>query len=250
MKKVSALIIEDEKPARDLIERYLSDFKRVEIAGQYDNGFTGLKAINDLKPDVVFLDVQMPKLTGFEMLELLEFKPEIIFTTAYDQYAIKAFEQHAVDYLLKPFSKERFGEAMSRLFERLDKGATGGNQLERIKKTLEDSGETLQRVVVKKSGRIHVIGTENITYLEAQDDYVMVYTRGERFLKQQTMKYFEKHLDAGLFIRVHRSYIVNIQVIDRLEPYEKNNYILSLKDGSKVPVSRTGMQRLREKLDF
>jgi two-component system, LytTR family, response regulator len=250
MKKVSALIIEDEKPARDLIERYLSDFKRVEMAGQYDNGFTGLKAINDLKPDVVFLDVQMPKLTGFEMLELLEFKPEIIFTTAYDQYAIKAFEQHAVDYLLKPFSKERFGEAMSRLFERLDKGATGGNQLERIKKTLEDSGETLQRVVVKKSGRIHVIGTENITYLEAQDDYVMVYTRGERFLKQQTMKYFEKHLDAGLFIRVHRSYIVNIQVIDRLEPYEKNNYILSLKDGSKVPVSRTGMQRLREKLDF
>lgn len=250
MKKFSALIIEDEKPARDLVEQYLSDFERVEIKGQYDNGFTGLKAINDMKPDVVFLDVQMPKLTGFEMLELLEFKPEIIFTTAYDQYAIKAFEQNAVDYLLKPFSKERFSEAMNKLLERLDKGQGSGDRLEQIKKSLTDSDETLQRIVVKKSGRIHVIAAENITYLEAQDDYVMIYTRNERFLKQQTMKYYERHLDEGLFIRVHRSYIVNIQLIDRLEPYEKNNYILSLKDGSKVSVSRAGMQRLREKLDF
>jgi len=250
MDKIKALIIEDEKPARDLVSKYISGIERLELLGEYDNGFSGLKAIQELQPDVVFLDVQMPKLTGFEMLELLDYKPEIIFTTAYDQYAIKAFEHSAVDYLLKPFSQDRFGEAVNKLVERIDSGTAKDDQFARIRRHLEESEENINRVVIKKAGKIHVISTDKIYYLEAQDDYVMIYTADERFLKQQTMKYYESHLDANSFIRVHRSYIVNIQTIDRIEPYEKTNYILILKSGSKVPVSRSGMQVLKEKLNF
>ena len=248
--KIKAIIIEDEKLARDLLAGYLSDFDRIEVIGEYDNGFSGLKAINELHPDVIFLDIQMPKLTGFEMLELLEYRPEIIFTTAYDQYAIKAFEQNALDYLLKPYSRERFTEAIDKLFERIDTDENKGGHLARIRKHFEESEETIYRVVIKKSGKIHVISTDKIDYFEAQDDYVMIYTPSERFLKQQTMKYFEKHLNSDAFIRVHRSYIVNVQSIDRIEPYEKTNFILILKNGSKVPVSRSGMQVLKEKLGF
>jgi len=206
-----------------------------------------------LKPDVIFLDVQMPKLTGFEMLEVLEHNPEVIFTTAYDQYAIQAFEQNAVDYLLKPFSRERFNEAIQKLearFTSLGSDQGGKGNIEKIKIHLADGDEILHRVVIKKSGRIHVISTVEISYLEAQDDYVMIYTGDGKYLKQQTMKYFEKHLDPEQFIRVHRSYIVNISRIERLEPYEKSNYILILKDGNKIPVSRSGMQKLKENLDF
>lgn len=250
MKVISALIIEDEQPARELVKRYISDHPGVKLLGECDNGFDGLKAIQEHHPDVVFLDVQMPKLTGFELIELLEEKPEIIFTTAYDQYAIKAFEQNAVDYLLKPFSKDRFNESLDKLFLRIENSEKGGNKLEKIKLHLENSDEILNRVVIKKSGKIHVISTQDINYLEAQDDYVMIYTADDRFLKQQTMKYFEKHLDADQFIRVHRSYIVNVHGIERIEPYEKTNYILILKDGNKIPVSRSGMQLMKEKLNF
>ncbi|MFO7669452.1 MAG: LytTR family transcriptional regulator DNA-binding domain-containing protein [Bacteroidales bacterium] len=244
MKKYRTLIIEDEKPARDLLKVYLEEFDQVELLGEYDNGFDGLKAVNELKPDVIFLDVQMPKLTGFEMLEVLEHNPEVIFTTAYDQYAIQAFEQNAVDYLLKPFSRERFREAI----ERLDARERGS--IEKIKIHLAEGDEKLHRVVIKKSGRIHVFSTGEINFLEAQDDYVMIYTGEGKYLKQQTMKYFEKHLDPDQFIRVHRSYIVNISRIERIEPYEKSNFILILKDGNKIPVSRSGMQQLKENLDF
>jgi two-component system LytT family response regulator len=192
----------------------------------------------------------MPKLTGFEMLELLEYRPEIIFTTAYDQFAIKAFEQNAVDYLLKPFSRERFRESLDKLFIRIDQAKKGEDPLAKIRRHFEESEDKINRVVIKKSGKIHVISTEKIDYLEAQDDYVMIYTQDERFLKQQTMKYFEKHLESDSFIRVHRSYIVNVHSIDRIEPYEKTSFILILKTGSKVPVSRSGMQVLKERLNF
>ncbi len=252
MKTFRTIIIEDEKPARDLLKVYLKAFTQMELLGEYDNGFDGLKAVNELKPDVIFLDVQMPKLTGFEMLEVLEHTPEIIFTTAYDQYAIKAFEQNAVDYLLKPFSRERFSEAIGKLDLRMEMlaGASEKGSAEKIKIHLAEGDELLHRVVIKKSGKIHVIPTRDINYLEAQDDYVMIYTAEGKFLKQQTMKYFEKHLDGEQFVRVHRSYIANISCIERIEPYEKSNFILILKDGNKVPVSRSGMQVLKENLDF
>ena len=250
MVHIKAIIIEDEPPARELLKNFLSDFDFIELVGEYDNGFDGLKAINELKPEVVFLDVQMPKLTGFEMLEVLEHHPEIIFTTAYDQYAIRAFEQNAVDYLLKPFSRKRFGEAINKLTERLSVVPKMEPDLEKIKKHLEQSEERLHRVVIKKTEKIHVISTDDINYFEAQDDYVMIYTNDGRYLKQQTMKYFERHLDPEQFVRVHRSYIVHVQSIERIEPYEKTNFILILKDGNKVPVSRSGMQVLKERLNF
>jgi len=249
MDTIKAIIVEDEKPARDLVKNYLESIADLEIIGEFDNGFDGLKAINELRPEVIFLDVQMPKLTGFEMLEVLEHKPEVIFTTAYDQYAIDAFEQNAVDYLLKPFSKERFEEAIAKLRVKLKKQPEH-NSIDRIRQHFAESEEKIHRVVIKKAGRIHVISTEKINFLEAQDDYVMVYTNDGKYLKQQTMKYFEKHLDPEQFVRVHRSYIANIGCIQRIEPYEKSNFILILKDGNKVPVSRSGMQLLKENLDF
>jgi two-component system LytT family response regulator len=250
MKRIKAIIIEDELPARELVKNYLEDFNFIEVSGEYDNGFDGLKAINELKPDAVFLDVQMPKLTGFEILELIEHQPEIIFTTAFDKYAIRAFEQNAVDYLMKPYSKDRFAEAVTRLRSRIETRTVSSSNIDKIKKHFENSDEKIHRVVIKKSGKIHVIATDTISYFEAQDDYVMIYAEEGRFLKQQTMKYFEMHLDPEQFIRVHRSYIVNVRSIERIEPYEKTNFILILKDGSKVPVSRNGMQQLKERLDF
>lgn len=253
MKIIKTIIVEDEKPARDLIRNYLEGFPMIELIGEYDNGFDGLKAINELKPEAIFLDVQMPKLTGFEMLEVLEHHPEVVFTTAYDQYAIHAFEQNAVDYLLKPFSLDRFREAINKLesrIESLNDSRETESGIEKIRQHLAESDEKLHRVVIKKSGRIHVISTDDINFLEAQDDYVMIYSDEGKYLKQQTMKYFEKHLDSQQFVRVHRSYIANIACIERIEPYEKSSFILILKDGNKVPVSRSGMQVLKENLDF
>ncbi|MEN8158053.1 MAG: LytTR family transcriptional regulator DNA-binding domain-containing protein [Bacteroidota bacterium] len=253
MSTIRTIIVEDEKPARELLKAYLNDLSAVELVGEYDNGFDGLKAINEIKPDAIFLDVQMPKLTGFEMLEVLEHHPEVIFTTAYDQYAIRAFEQNAVDYLLKPFSHERFGEAMEKLRTRLESRSDSNSDksgIEKIKIHMAGSDEKLHRVVIKKTGKIHVISTDDINFLEAQDDYVMIYTDDGKYLKQQTLKYFENHLDQEQFVRVHRSYIANITCIERIEPYEKTNYILILKDGNKVPVSRSGMQVLKSNLDF
>jgi len=249
MSVIRTIIVEDEKPARDLIRAYLAGYSGIEVIGEYDNGFDGLKAINELKPDAIFLDVQMPKLNGFELLEVLDHHPEVIFTTAYDKYAISAFEQNAVDYLLKPFSKERFIESLRKLESRIE-SRPAGSDIEKIRLHLAETDEKIHRVVIKKSGKIHVISTNDIHYLEAQDDYVMVYTDDGRYLKQQTMKYFENHLDREQFVRVHRSYIANISYIERIEPYEKTNYILILKDGKKVPVSRSGMQALKENLDF
>ncbi|MBN1131804.1 MAG: LytTR family transcriptional regulator DNA-binding domain-containing protein [Bacteroidales bacterium] len=250
MKKINAIIIEDEIPARDLLKKYLTDFDFIDLIGEFDNGFDGLKAINEMKPDVVFLDVQMPKLTGFEILEVLDHQPEIIFTTAFDQYAIRAFEQNAVDYLLKPFSRERFAAAVMKLKNRLELQDGRRDSLDKIRKHFEETNETIERVVIKKSGKIHLIPISDIDYFEAQDDYVMIYAKEGRFLKQQTMRYFEKHLDPARFIRVHRSYIVNVQAIERIEPYEKTNFILILKAGQKISVSRNGMQILKERLDF
>jgi two-component system, LytTR family, response regulator len=253
MSSKSIIIVEDERPARDLLKTYLEEFPEMELLGEFDNGFDGLKAINELKPDAILLDVQMPKLTGFELLEVLEHQPEVIFTTAYDQFAIRAFEQNAVDYLLKPFSKDRFREAIKKLDQRLKSksdGALGKSGIEKIRQHFAESDEKLHRVVIKKTGKIHVISTNDINFLEAQDDYVMVYTDEGKFLEQQTMKYFEQHLDNQQFVRVHRSYIANIACIERIEPYEKSNFILILKDGNKVPVSRGGMQVLKESLDF
>ncbi|MBN1952616.1 MAG: response regulator [Bacteroidales bacterium] len=248
MESIKIIIIEDEELGRELIKNYLKDRDDIEIIAECENGFEGIKAIQELKPDLVFLDIQMPKLNGFEMIEILDERPEIIFTTAYNQYAIQAFELNAIDYLLKPFLKNRLLEALEKAKKRLQ---THTPQNESIRKLVQQPmDEIIERVVVKSNSRINVIPVEKIRYLEAQDDYVMIYTFEGKHLKQATMKYFEEHLDSNEFMRVHRSYIIRLDQVVQLEPYGKDNYVAKLKDGPSVKISKSGFKNLKDKLNF
>lgn len=250
MRQMKALIIDDESLARDLVRSYLEDFDDIEIIGEFSDGFQGLKGIHDLNPDLVFLDVQMPKLTGFEMLELLDTPCNIIFTTAYNEYAIKAFEHNAVDYLLKPFSKDRFTDALEKAKSRIANTKNNEQQIEKLKEHNDSSEELINRVVVKSRNKIDVIAVSKIKYFEAQDDYVMIYTNEGRHLKQKTMKYFETHLNPKEFCRIHRSYLVRIDQIAQLQPYEKDNWIVILKSGESLKVSRNGFKLLKKQLEI
>lgn len=245
---INAVIIEDEKLSRDLIISYLKPFRSIKIKAEFADGFTGIKGINEIKPHLVFLDIQMPKLSGFELLELLDHQPEIIFTTAYDEYALKAFEMNAVDYLLKPFAKSRFEEAVNRAVKRI---LASEKQNDLAKKRVffeKGTGETIERIVIKSGNSINIIPVDDVIYMEAQDDFVLVYTHDGRHLKQQTMKYFEENLPGNKFIRVHRSFIVRIDKINKLEQYGKESYKVILNNNRSVPVSRSGYARLKDKL--
>jgi two-component system, LytTR family, response regulator len=244
---IKAIIIDDERLARSLVKEYLSNHADIEIKAECNDGFEGLKAIQEHQPDLIFLDIQMPKINGFEMLELIDHPPAVIFTTAFDEYAIKAFDNHAVDYLLKPFSKERFDKALEKwkiIYERK------GNppELTQVIEAVSHSPIQRERIVVKSGSSIIVIPVNDILYLEAADDFVKIFTRKGHWLKNKTMAHFEQQLDASQFIRVHRSYIVNISEITRLDPYEKDSHILLLKSGEKISVSKTGMSKLKDVL--
>jgi two-component system LytT family response regulator len=246
--KLRTIIIEDEELARNLLQTYLKDHPGIEVIGECENGFDGVKMINEQKPDLVFLDIQMPKISGFEMLELLDHKPEIIFTTAYDQYALKAFEYNAVDYLLKPFAKDRLIAAIDKLIARTQ---TGDNPAERFDKLSNyPHAEYLDRVVVKDRHKINIITVDIIRYIESLDDYVLIYTTEGRHMKQKTMKYFEDHLNPKNFIRIHRSYIVQVKFIAEIQQYEKESYIVILKDKTKLKVSKTGYKKIKNVLHF
>jgi two-component system, LytTR family, response regulator len=246
--KLKTILIDDEQPARDIMKHYLKDFDEIEIIGEFTDGFSGLKAIQELKPDLVFLDVQMPKLTGLELLELLDQPPMIIFSTAYDQYAIKAFEMNAIDYLLKPYSKERLVQAVQKALTQTPSGEKSSAVIQNLVKTFEESTEYLQRIAVKTRHKVNVIPVDDIMYLEAEGDYVMIHTKENKYLKEKTMKYFETHLDPDHFIRVHRSAIVNADYIHRLELYDKESYMVILKNNVNVKASSTGYKLLKEKL--
>ena len=248
MEKIKAIIIEDEELGRELIKNYIKENPKVEVLAECENGFEGIKAIHEQNPDLIFLDIQMPKLNGFEMLELLDHHPEIIFTTAYNQYAIKAFELNAVDYLLKPFSIERFNDAVDKAIEKIEKKEPKTNIIETL--VQQPLTEKLERIVVKSNTKISVIPVEKIRYLEAQDDYVMIYTTESKHLKQGTMKYFEANLDPGHFLRIHRSYIVRLDQVEQLEPYGKDSYVAKLKGGVTIKISKSGLKSLKEKLNF
>lgn len=238
---VKVLIIDDEPLATELVSEYLRDYPQFEIAGICHNGFEGLKAIQEMKPDLIFLDVQMPKLNGFELLELLDQPPAVIFTTAFDEYAMKAFDTHAVDYLLKPFSKSRFAKSIEKFLQL-------GNFAEipdLIKYEETINSETANRVVLKVKNEIKIIPVKDINYLEANDDYVNIHTAEGKFLKNKTLSFFEKTLDPLLFVRVHRSYIVRVNEIHKLEPYEKDGYIIKLRRGEQIPVSKSGLPKLK-----
>lgn len=241
---IRAIIIDDEPLARLIVKEYLQPFSQIEVLQECNDGFEGVKAIMQYQPDLIFLDIQMPKINGFEMLELIEQPPAVIFTTAFDEYAIKAFETHAVDYLLKPFSKERFDKAIEKFV----------NQpfLQQQKKATEDllqSNTELpaqnERIVVKTGGKIKIIPVPEIQYIEAADDYTKIFTAAGSFLKNKTMSFFETALPQNQFVRTHRSYIVNVQEITRIDPYEKENHLTILKSGARIPVSKNGYGRLK-----
>jgi len=245
---MKALLIDDEPLARALVKEYLEEtYPQIQIAQECGDGFEGVKAIAQHQPDLIFLDIQMPKINGFEMLELVDDRPAVIFTTAFDEYAIQAFETHAVDYLLKPFSQERFNKAVDKWLAQKDL-TDSKKHTEALLASAATNPERQDRIVVKIGNKIKIIPEQDILYVEADGDYVMIYTPEGRYLKNKTMQYFENTLDAKKFLRVHRSSIIQLAQIVRLEPYEKDSHIAILKSGAQIPVSRSGYAKLRQVL--
>lgn len=243
---IKAIIIDDEPLAREVVKEYLHGYEEIQLITECNDGFEGLKAIQQHQPDIIFLDIQMPKINGFEMLELVEEMPAVIFTTAFEEHAIRAFEVNAVDYLLKPFSKERFDKAVQKWIER--RSAAPMPETTPLLETAASSPVQRNRVVVKINGKIKIIPVQDIHYLEAADDYVKIVTQEGTFLKNKTMSFFEQTLDPQQFTRVHRSYILNINQVTRIDPYEKENHQAILRCGAKILVSKTGYPRLKSAL--
>ncbi len=240
------IIVDDEDLARSVLREYLSADESVEIVAECANGFEAVKAVADLKPELVFLDVQMPKLDGFEVLELIGHDAAVVFVTAYDQYALRAFEVHAVDYLLKPFSQERLLEAMAHARAHL--ANREALPIRALQAAARPEGSRPERIVVRDGAKVHVIPVGRLDYVEAQDDYVCLHYEGKRYLKEQTMAEVEATLDPARFVRIHRSYIINIERLTRVEPYGKDSRVAILATGAQLPVSRAGYARLNELL--
>lgn len=247
---IKAIIIDDEQLARDIIRAYLKPFEQITVVKECGDGFQGLKAIQEEKPDLIFLDIQMPKITGFEMLELIEEPPVVIFSTAFDQYAIKAFELNATDYLLKPYTDERFAEAVKKALEKIGARQSPKQEISSLQEKREDLGEALDRIVVKTGNKIHILSLDQISHFQAQDDYVEIHSDQGKYLKQMRMKHLEEKLPEDEFVRIHRSHIVSVTGIEKLELYEKDSYLLTLKNGSQLPVSRSGHSKLKEVLKY
>ncbi len=241
------VLIDDEPLARQLLKTLLQPYKQVEVVAECGDGFEGFKAIQEYAPDLIFLDVQMPRLNGFELLELLDNPPSVIFTTAFDEYALKAFEAHAVDYLLKPIVKERFEKAMQKWLQH----AAVKDNLPVSALTESNIYEGYQhRIVVKDNGLIRIIPAQDIYYIEASDDYVKIITKDGSYLKKSTLSHIEQTLDPQQFVRVHRSYLVPVTQLMRIEPYEKESHIALLHCGAKVMVSKSGMAKLKTLLGW
>lgn len=233
------IIVDDEQLARMVMREYLGAHADIEIVGECANGFEAVKAIAELQPDLVFLDIQMPKLNGFEVVELAGRGTRYIFVTAYEQYAIKAFEVHAVDYLLKPFSQGRLDVALAHA------RASAAPALDAVLHDAAKRNGPLERVLIRDGAKVHVIAAADIDVIEAQDDYVEISAGGKAWLKNQRLAELEEQLDGGKFVRIHRSYIVNIERMARIEPAGKDSHAAVLQDGRRVPISRSGYQKLR-----
>ena len=244
--KIKTVIVDDEELARKMLLEFLASHPEIEIVGECANGFEAVKAVTELNPDLIFLDIQMPKLNGFEVLELIGTDRAIVFVTAFDEYALRAFEIHAVDYLLKPFAAERFETALQRVKQRL--GGKVPVPIE-LATSARPPAQYLERLVVKDGTRVYVIPVAKLDFAEAQDDYVALSAEGKKHLKQQTISSLETTLDPQRFLRIHRSYIVNLERVTKIEPYSKDNYVVVLGSGQQLPVSRSGYARLRAFLD-
>ncbi len=238
---IKVIIIDDEFLARSMVKEFMQKHPQLQLVAECEDGFQGLKAIQEQNPDLIILDIQMPKISGFEMLELLDQPPAVIFATAFDEYAIRAFDAHAIDYLLKPFDQERFDRAIEKFMAQ-----TKGNQAA-TRELLNDASlpGVNNRIVVKNGSKIKIIPVQEVLYLEAADDFVKVFTKDGYYLKNKTMSFFESFLSADMFVRCHRSFIVNVQEITRIDPYEKDGHIAILKSGARVNVSRNGYGKLR-----
>ncbi len=245
-KKFRAIIVDDEDLARQVIREMLQSHPEVEIAGECANGFGAVRMVGELKPDLLFLDIQMPKLDGFEVLELVGSEVAIVFVTAHDEHALRAFEVHAVDYLLKPFTAERFDAALERVKQRIGQKLPAAAELTAATR---DPGQYAERIVVKDGTRVQIIPVAKLDYAEAQDDYVALASQGKKHLKQQTISSLETALDPKNFVRIHRSYLVNLERVARLEPYGKDSHLAILNDGARLPVSRAGYARLKAFLE-
>ncbi len=241
------ILIDDEPLARQLLKTLMEPHKELEVVAECGDGFEGFKAIQELNPDLIFLDIQMPRLNGFEMLELLDNPPSVIFTTAFDEYALKAFEAHAVDYLLKPIIKDRFEKALQKWLQQAP-----AKEHAHVSPLLENNVyEGYQhRIVVKDNSLIRIIPAQDIYYIEANDDYIKIFTKDGSYLKKSTLSHIEQTLDPQQFVRVHRSYLVPVSQLMRIEPYEKESHIALLHCGAKVTVSKSGMAKLKTLLGW
>lgn len=244
--QLSVLIVDDEELARHVLRELLQAHPEIRILGECANGFEAVKAVAQHRPDLLFLDVQMPKLTGFDVLELLEHEVAVIFVTAFDEHAMKAFEVHAVDYLLKPVGKVRLEAALERARDRIGKKLPDPHQLAASARPPQ---QFLERIVVKDGARVTLVPVSKLDYVEAQDDYVALATQGSKHLKQQTIASVEAGLDPTRFVRIHRSYIVNFERVARIEPYGKDSRLAILTDGTRLPISRAGYARLQSLMD-
>jgi len=243
-----AVIVDDEAPARLAVKHGLESLEDVEVVAECSDGFAAVKVVGELEPDVIFLDVQMPKLDGFEVLELVGSDVPVVFVTAHDEFALRAFDVHAVDYLLKPFSLDRLAAAVERVRVRRASGAPAALDVRALRATARPAGTPLERVVIRDGSQVHVIPIDRVDYAEAQDDYVAFHAAGKSFLKDQTLGDLETLVDPRRFVRIHRSYLLNIERLSRVELYAKDSRIAILQDGTKLPISRAGYQRLQELL--
>ncbi len=240
--KLKAVVVDDEPLARQIVQEYLGRHQDIEVVAECANGFEVVKAVTELEPDMLFLDIQMPKLNGFEVLELIDRDVAVVFTTAHDEFAVKAFEVHAIDYLLKPFSQERFDEAVERA--RRTRPSARRKSLDELANDVRRSALPLDRVLIRDGAKVHIIPAATIDYIEAQDDYVSIKAEGRTYLKQATLSSLENQLDASKFIRIHRSYILNIERLAKIEAYAKDSRVVILKDGTRLRVSRAGYRKL------
>ncbi|MDR2836703.1 MAG: LytTR family transcriptional regulator DNA-binding domain-containing protein [Bacteroidales bacterium] len=243
---MKSIIIDDEIFAIQIIKEFLDDFPEIIVIGEFHDGFEGLKAINELKPDLVFLDISMSKLTGLEMIELLDEMPQIIFTTAYDEYAVNAFEKDATDYLLKPFSKKRFAQAIEKANKRHAENTN--TDYSDILENLQNKSDSIDRIVVKECGKIFIIPVEDVYYISAAEDYTVIATKDKEFVKHATMKFFEEKLPSKNFVRIHRSSIININYIKEIQPFTKDTLSVIMNNGKVLKASRQGNSELKDML--
>lgn len=239
--RMRVAIVDDELLARSVLREYLARHDDIDIVAECANGFDAVKAIAELEPELVFLDIQMPRLDGFEVAELIGAKTKLIFVTAYDQYALKAFECHALDYLLKPFSEQRFEQALAHA--RANRSTPDTVQM--VAREAATRAAPLDRVLIRDGAKVHVIASARIDYIEAQDDYISIRSEGKSYLKSQRLSELEIQLDPAKFLRVHRSYLLNIDGIRRIEAATKDSHVAILRDETRIPVSKAGYQKLR-----